>query len=130
MFKEHNCPYCRGDEALFWHDSDKNAFIDSNGNMLITLDGHNVEFQVDYCPKCGRPFVHHRLCNGDSIYYSDAESGIIEEGTVYIAVYKEGVLDSFSVNFTNGDFDEFNGSAFGEYFFTDKRKAQMALLKE
>ena len=61
--------------------------------------------------------------SGEIEYYADMESGAIEHGTVHIAAYKNGHLESFSVNFDNGDFDEFVGSGFGTHFFRTEAEA-------
>lgn len=63
------------------------------------------------------------LQSGDDIYYADLENGAVEHGTVHIAAYKNGHLESFSVNFDNGDFDEFVGSGFGTHFFRTEAEA-------
>jgi len=50
------CECCIGDEAVFWRDGDNNAFIDSEGNMLTTVNGVSNTFRVRFCPCCGREF--------------------------------------------------------------------------
>lgn len=49
------------------------------------------------------------LKKGDRVWYVDRENGEMESGTVFLAAYKDGKLDSFSVDFDCGDFDEFSG---------------------
>lgn len=51
------CSCCMGDEALYWKDGCNNAFIDSTGEMLVTVNGEEITFHVGHCPKCGRAFV-------------------------------------------------------------------------
>ena len=51
------CNCCNGDEAVFWKDESNHAFVDSNGNMLVTAHGKEADFRVPFCPMCGRPFV-------------------------------------------------------------------------
>lgn len=51
-----SCPYCYGDKALYWEDEAHGAFIDRCGEMLVTIDGKEIRFKVDRCPKCGRVF--------------------------------------------------------------------------
>lgn len=53
-----SCPYCEGDEALF-HDAehDISAFIDSQGNLMVSTGDKSAEFPVKFCPKCGKKFV-------------------------------------------------------------------------
>ena len=67
------------------------------------------------------------LQSGDDIYYADMEKGTVEHGVVYIAAYKNGSLDSFSINFDNGDFDEFVGSGLGTHFFRTEAEAKARL---
>ena len=57
------------------------------------------------------------LKKGDKVWYVDKENGEIESGTVFSVEYKDGKLFSFSVDFDCGDFDEFDGSAWGDCFF-------------
>ncbi len=56
------CDFCLGDEAVFWQNSGNNAFIDSQGKMLVTVNGHELQFSVEFCPKCGKKFsnIHNR----------------------------------------------------------------------
>ena len=60
---------------------------------------------------------------GDDIYYVDIEYGQIEHGVVFSVTFEDGELCAFSVDFDNGDFDEFNGTAFETYFFLDADEA-------
>lgn len=70
------------------------------------------------------------LRKGTPVWYVDNETGEIEPGKVFIASYKDGELDSFSVDFECGDFDEFVGSALGNCFFGSKEQAEAALRRE
>ena len=70
------------------------------------------------------------LKTGAPVWYVDNENGEIEPGKVFIASYKDGKLDSFSVNFDCGDFDEFMGSAWGNCFFGSEKQAEAALRME
>lgn len=70
------------------------------------------------------------LKKGDRVWYVDRENGEMESGTVFLAAYKDGKLDSFSVDFDCGDFDEFSGGALGRCFFESKEAAEAALAKE
>ena len=65
----------------------------------------------------------------DNIWYVDFEEGNIERGKVETVNYKNKKLDCFSVYFENGDFDVFNGSAWGKCFFGSELSARKALLK-
>lgn len=47
------CNYHDGDEAIFWEDENNNAFVDSYGEMLLTVSGHEIQFRVTHCPMCG-----------------------------------------------------------------------------
>lgn len=126
-----SCPYCEGDEALF-HDAehDISVFIDTQGNLMVSAGEKTAEFPVEFCPKCGRLF-NEPLTKGTRIWYVDQNTGEIEEGEVFSVYYKDGKLDSFSVNFVqSGDFDEFVGSAWGDCFFGNPEQAKAALLKD
>lgn len=50
------CDCCNGDAALFYQTEDDNAFIDSNGNIDVMINGATMRFSVKYCPNCGRKF--------------------------------------------------------------------------
>ena len=50
------CNCCNGDEALFWKDNENNAFVDRNGEMLVTVKDHTMRFKVKCCPNCGRKY--------------------------------------------------------------------------
>lgn len=64
---------------------------------------------------------------GDDIWYTDLEMPP-EHGIIFSADYSEsGELVSFSVNFDNGDFDEFVGEALNRNFFKDKDDALTAI---
>lgn len=67
------------------------------------------------------------LNKGDRVWYVDIKSRVLESGTVFIVEYKDGKLDSFSVNFDSGDFDEFLGIAWGDCIFGSKKSAEEAL---
>lgn len=51
------CACCQGDEALFWIDGENNAFVDSGGEMLVTVQGKELRFSVICCPSCGMKFL-------------------------------------------------------------------------
>lgn len=125
-----NCNYCNGDEAVFWKDDMDNAFIDSHGEMLVTANGSTIRFNVARCPMCGRKFTVNKYLNlqkGDDIYYVDRENNEIEHGIIYSVYFKDCNVDSFSVDFDCGDFDEFNGKALGVHYFINKEDAEIAL---
>ena len=50
------CDCCKGDTAVFWLNNENNAFVDSEGEMLITAKDRNIRFKVNFCPNCGREF--------------------------------------------------------------------------
>lgn len=55
--QEHiGCECCSGDVALYYRNNENNAFIDSKGEMLITVKDKTLRFSVKYCPNCGRKF--------------------------------------------------------------------------
>jgi hypothetical protein len=125
-----NCNYCNGDEAVFWQDNMNNAFIDSHGEMLVTAKDRTIRFKVNRCTMCGRKFTEEKYLNlkkGDDIYYVDQENNEIEHGIVFSVAFKDWKVDSFSVDFDCGDFDEFSGGALGKYYFTNKEDAEFSL---
>lgn len=50
------CECCIGDEALYWKDAENNAFIDSKGEVLVTVKDKIMRYKVKFCPNCGRRF--------------------------------------------------------------------------
>lgn len=50
------CDYCAGDEPVIYKDSDNCVFVDSKGELLVSVKGYIMRGHVDYCPKCGRKF--------------------------------------------------------------------------
>ena len=50
------CDCCMGDEALFWKDEYNNVFVDSQGEIMVTVKDNIMRFKVDFCPKCGKSF--------------------------------------------------------------------------
>lgn len=50
------CDCCQGDEALYWKDNENNAFVDSKGDMLVTVKDKTLRFKVKRCPNCGKEF--------------------------------------------------------------------------
>lgn len=52
----YGCECCLGDKELYWKDHNNNAFVDSKGNVLVTVDGKGLTFIVNYCPACGKKF--------------------------------------------------------------------------
>lgn len=51
-----SCECCQGDEALYWKDNENNAFVDSKGEMLVTVKGKEMRFKIKCCQNCGREF--------------------------------------------------------------------------
>lgn len=128
--KKEICNYCAGDEALYWKDGENNAFIDSYGEILVTVNGIPMKFKVPRCPMCGRIFDVQKyswLSSNDDIYYVDEELGLVEHGKIFSVHFKDGEVESFSVDFDCGDFDEFKGEALGTDFFTNKAEAEAIL---
>ena len=71
------------------------------------------------------------ITKGTSIWYVDFEYGYIEKGTVFSVLYKDGKLESFSVDFDkSGDFDEFYGGALGKCFFLSEDIAKYELISK
>lgn len=60
------------------------------------------------------------------IWYISEDNPTPEHGVIFSINYnKDGTLDSFSINFDNGDFDEFCGSAYLKNFFDTKEDAEL-----
>lgn len=62
------CNYCDGDEALFYKNNDNCAFVDSKGRVLVCANGESMEFQVKYCPACGKEFILKQEKTRPSLY--------------------------------------------------------------
>lgn len=54
--KNTGCDCCAGDEPVIYKDSDNCVFVDSKGELFVSVKGHIIRGHVDYCPKCGRKF--------------------------------------------------------------------------
>ena len=50
------CNCCDGDEAVYWQDNENNAFVDSKGEMMVTVKDKLIRFKAKYCPCCGKKF--------------------------------------------------------------------------
>ena len=100
---------------------------------LLALCGYDRLLYLAQADKAGKCVIlpnNEPLTEGMHVWYADKDTGEIEEGEVFSAHYKDGELDSFSVNFIlSGDFDEFVGSAWGHRFFSSLEQAKAALLK-
>lgn len=69
------------------------------------------------------------LQSGNPVWYVNFEESKIEKGTISGIYFKDGNVDSFSVDFENGDFDEFYGESIGKRFFLTKEAADEAFVK-
>ena len=63
----------------------------------------------------------------DNIWYVDFDTGEIEKGTIHTIMYNNNRVFDFSVGFECGDYDCFDGSAFGHSMFLSKEEAKAAL---
>ena len=112
----------------------EDALLKLTGQLLgVTPDRLRELAQADREGRCiilPDPQKTPVLRKGTPVWYVDNETGEIEPGKVFIASYKDGKLDSFSVDFECGDFDEFVGSALGNCFFGSKEQAYAALRRE
>lgn len=52
----YGCECCLGDEPLYWKDNENNAFVDSKGEILVTVKDRIMRCKIKYCPNCGRGF--------------------------------------------------------------------------
>ena len=55
-FEAIKCGCCNGDEAVYYKDNENNMFIDSKGEVLVTVKGNILQFNVKHCPNCGKEF--------------------------------------------------------------------------
>lgn len=77
------------------------------------------------------PTKEEQIKKGMTIWYVDSDTGEIEEGKVFSVNYKDGCLDSFSVDFKlSKDFDEFCGDAWRKCFFGSLEQAEAALWRK
>lgn len=60
---------------------------------------------------------------GDPIFYLDSDNGEIEEGSVHGIYFKNGKVDTVSVDFQD-DFDEFDGDGLGRSLFRTEDAAR------
>ena len=68
------------------------------------------------------------LSPGDTLWYTDEDTGGIERAVVCTVQYKDGKLYSFSAEFPDSDdFDEFVGSALGSCFFRSETQAKLRI---
>lgn len=127
-----SCEHCSGDTPVFWKDDANCAFVNSGGEMMVVVNDKTIRFKVNRCPMCGRLFKgvnYLNLRHGDDIWYSDIENQRVEHGTIHAISIKDGKVDSFSVNFDNGDFDVFSGGALGVHYFIHEVDAADALTR-
>lgn len=126
------CEYCQGDRALWYKDSNNCTFVDSHGEILALVNGAEIRFKVQHCPKCGQRLdmdVYTHIRKGNIVYYVDEEYGEVERGEIFSVHFKDGLVDSLSINFSNGDFDEFYGTALGKCIFLTREEADAVLIK-
>lgn len=128
------CNYCYGDEAVFWKDEQNNAFVDSNGEMMVTVEDNLIRFKVDSCPMCGRRFDikedYLSIGANDDIWYADYENGTVEHGIISSIDYKGGKVDCFSVTWDEGDFDVYDGFGLGRHYFIKQSNALQELREQ
>lgn len=132
-YSKNNCYCCLGDEALYWRDEENCAFIDSMGEIEVHVQGKSLSFSVDRCPKCGRLFSaraedYTQLRSGDDIFYVNFEVGKVETGKVSGIHFRGGSVDVISVDFENGDFEEFDGTVLGNALFSKLENAERILI--
>lgn len=94
----------------------------SNSNVLDLL----AEISRRWAKR--EKFKQLTLKSGDDIWYVDPEEIRLEHGTVFLASYNDSAeLVSFSANFDDGDFDEFEGTALNVHYFKDEDDAWAAI---
>ncbi len=50
------CECCAGDNALFWDNTRGSAFVNREGEIMVTAGANTFCFQAKFCPNCGRQF--------------------------------------------------------------------------
>lgn len=123
--------YTMGDVAEFF-ESEKTRALRVSEIEAIMGDDYDLDrlrelVEADRDGRCIILPKEEKIKKGDKVWYVDKEDGELESGTIFLASYKNGKLDSFSVDFDCGDFDEFCGGAFGRYFFGSKEAAEASL---
>ena len=53
---KNGCECCSGDEALYYKDGEHCAFVDSTGEIMVTVQNRIMRFKVNCCPNCGKKF--------------------------------------------------------------------------
>lgn len=53
---KNGCECCSGDESLYYKDGEHSAFVDSIGEVMVTVQDRSMRFQVKHCPNCGKRF--------------------------------------------------------------------------
>jgi len=127
------CDFCQGNpyerEPIFFQSMHDCVYIGA-GNMLeiTAFDREAYSFPVKYCPMCGRKLgsEYLKLREGDDIYYADFEKNAVVHGKIRKITVKNEEIESFSVNFGDGDF-EFDGSGLGKHCFIDQHEAAIVL---
>ena len=66
---------------------------------------------------------------GMTVYYSDKDTGQIDQGIISTVYYKNDKLDIFTIDFDCGDFDEFLGEAWNDCVFNSMESALDSLRK-
>lgn len=56
MENKNDCNYCVGDDPIYYKDNDNCAFIDTRGELYMSISGKIARCKVEFCPKCGRKF--------------------------------------------------------------------------
>lgn len=106
-----------------------------------TVDSIYDDGKIDYdrllelveADKDGRCIVLPKECPikiGERIWYADTTRRKIESGIVYFPIYKDGRLDTFSVKFDNGLWDDFFGCELETLAFTKEEDAKEKLEKD
>ena len=100
---------------------DDGEFVD----LVIDCVASNVEYPLEVGNLLEEKYLN--LKKGDDIYYVDRENNEIEHGIIFSVAFKDWKVDSFSVDFDCGDFDEFSSGALGVHYFTNEKDAEFAL---
>lgn len=122
------CEFCDDSGGLEWNQLE--IVFESIFGEGYDLSRLRELVQADRDGRCVISPKEGVLKKGDRVWYVDIENGALESGTVFVATCKDGKLDSFSVNFDSGDFDEFLGIAWGDCIFGSKKSAEEALKGE
>lgn len=64
-----------------------------------------------------------QIRSGTEIWYVDFDESCVEHGVIQTVSFKDDKVDCFGVKWDDGDFDVYDGSGLGTYYFLNKKNA-------